>query len=185
MRRESLTSLGMRRLAILTAAILFVGLPLQPVARADANPFANADWPAILRSDPKLVVTHVFDPVGARYACFDQPEVSGCYVGGAAAASVGGIWLAAVPIDGMGTGGVMAIRLYEWSDGHARYLSTLGVYKAALSFASGHLVVKQPVYAPGECNACATHHSVTTYTIQVGKLVRASSVTLPGPLASP
>jgi hypothetical protein len=145
-----------------------------------ANPFAHADWNAMLRSDATLTVDH-FAGTQARDTCVDDGhDMSGCYMGGAASGDVNGTWLAAIPIDGMGTGGVMWIRLYVWRDGRAHYLTALDVYKAAARIENGQLVVRQPAYAHGECNACATEHSVTTYTISGGKLKKMSSVTLPG-----
>ena len=82
----------------------------------------------------------------------------------------------------MGTGGIMTIVLYVWRDRGAHRLTTLGVYKCVARIEKGRLVVKQPVYATGEGNCCASHHSITTYTVAGGKLVQTSSVTLPGNL---
>lgn len=152
-------------------------------AVADADPFAHADWNAILRNDRGLSVVKLGDAGSARYTCVDAPHVvSGCYTGGASSGKVNGTWLAAIPIDGMGTGGIMTILLYVWRDNRAHRLTALGVYKCVAGIENGRLVVKQPVYATGEGNCCATHHSITTYTLAGGKLVQISSATLPGNL---
>jgi hypothetical protein len=152
-------------------------------AEADSGPFAHADWDAILRHDGSLTVVKLGDAVSARYTCIDAPNVaSGCYTGGGFSGKVNGTWLAVIPIDGMGTGGIMAIVLYVWRHNGAHRLATLSVYKGVARIEKGHLIVKQPVYAAGEGDCCATHHSVTTYTVAEGKLVEMSSITLPGNL---
>lgn len=167
------------------AYVLFVFLvsAARGTAVADADPFAHADWNAMLRNDGGLTVVKLGDAVSARYTCIDAPDVvSGCYTGGASSGKVNGTWLAAIPIDGMGTGGIMTIVLYVWRDNRAHRLTTLAVYKCVARIEKGRLVVKQPVYATGEGNCCATHHSITTYTVAGGKLVQTASVTLPGNL---
>lgn len=150
---------------------------------AGADPFANDRWDAILRNDGRLTVVKLGDTASARYTCVEGAGVvSGCYTGGASSGNVNGTWLAAIPIDGMGTGGVMTILLYVWRDNAVHRLTTLAVYKSETRIEKGRLVVKQPVYASGEGNCCASHHSVTTYGVAGGKLVQTSSVTLPGDL---
>ncbi|MGB8151453.1 MAG: hypothetical protein WCE97_09715, partial [Candidatus Cybelea sp.] len=74
------------------------------------------------------------------------------------------------------------IILYVWRDHGAHRLTTLGVYKCVARIEKDRLVVKQPVYAAGEGDCCATHYSVTTYTVAGGNLVKISSITLPGDL---
>jgi hypothetical protein len=161
----------------------FVALAHAVAGVAESDPFRNAGWDAILRNDGRLTVVKLGDADSARYTCIEGPGVvSGCYTGGASSGNVNGTWLAAIPIDGMGTGGIMTILVYVWRDNAVHRLTTLSVYKSEARIEKGRLVVKQPVYASGEGNCCATHHSVTTYGVARGKLVQTSSVTLPGNL---
>jgi hypothetical protein len=163
--------------------LVFLASAARVPAGADADPFAHADWNAILRNDGGLTVVKLGDAVSARYTCIDAPDVvSGCYTGGGSSGKVNGTWLAVIPIDGMGTGGIITIVLYVWRDNGAHRLTTLGVYKCVARIEKGRLVVKQPVYAAGESNCCAKHNSITTYTVAGGKLVEISSITLPGNL---
>lgn len=172
-----------RRYAFAYVLLLLLAAAARAAAVADTDPFAHADWSAILRNDRGLKVVKLGDTVSARYTCVDDSNaVSGCYTGGGASGKVHGTWLAAIPIDGMGTGGITAIVLYVWRDNGARHLTTLSVYKCVARFEASHFVVLQPVYAKGEGNCCATHHSITTYSVAGGKLVRISSITVPGNL---
>ena len=162
-----------RGYAFACALLVFVASAARGPAVADADPFANADWDAILRNDRALTVVRLGDAVSARYTCIDAPDIaSGCYTGGASSGKVNETWLAVIPIDGMGTGGIMTIILYVWRDNGAHRLTTLGVYKCVARIEKGRLTVKQPVYATGEGNCCAKHDSITTYTVARGKLVK-------------
>lgn|GEM_PF-2847407 len=172
-----------RWFAFACVLLVFLASAARVPAVADADPFAHADWDAILRNDGGLTVVKLGDAVSARYTCIDAPHVaSGCYTGGGSSGKVNGTWLAVIPIDGMGTGGVMTIVLYVWRDNGAHRLTTLGVYKCVARIEKGRLVVKQPVYTAGEGNCCAKHNSITTYTVAGGKLVETSSISVPGNL---